>query len=143
MLLLSIRMWCHVDLYTIEWKIYILSKSLTLPRKDDHNMQVQYQLLAGSLENKSKNNHTENVILVRNTEMSGKHLNQESDFLSIDLPIRGHQCIALKEEKWYELCHFISRCLLQIEQPFKYICVCIYLHICHYISIYQHLSQNW
>lgn len=42
-------------------------------------MQVQDQLLAGTLENKTKNNHTENVIVFRNTEMSGKHLNQESD----------------------------------------------------------------
>lgn len=80
-------------------------------------MQVQDRVLAGGLENKSKNNHTEHVILVRNTEMSGKHLNQESDILSVVLLIRGHQQTALKDEKRYELCHFISRCLLQIENP--------------------------
>lgn len=62
-------------------------------------MQAQDQVLAGDLENKSKTNHTEDVILVRNTEMSGKYLNQESDILFIVLPVRDHQQTALKEEK--------------------------------------------
>lgn len=39
-------------------------------------MQVQDQLLARGWENKLKSDHTENVTLVRNTEMCGKHLNQ-------------------------------------------------------------------
>lgn len=62
-------------------------------------MQVQDQVLTGGLENKSKSNHTENVILVRNTEMSGTYLNQETDILFVVLPVRGHYQTALKEEK--------------------------------------------
>jgi hypothetical protein len=72
---------------------------VTSLRKDDHSMQVQGQILAGGLEKKSKKNHTENVILVKNTKMPGKRLNQESDILSILLPIRGHQQTALRKEK--------------------------------------------
>ena len=62
-------------------------------------MQVQDQVLTGGLENKSKSNHTENVILVRNSEMSGTYLNQETDILFVVLPVRGHYQTALKEEK--------------------------------------------
>lgn len=62
-------------------------------------MQVQDQVLTGGLENKSKSNHTENVILVRNTEMSGTYLNQGTDILFVVLPVRGHHQTALKEEK--------------------------------------------
>lgn len=83
----------------MEWKIHILSESLTSPRKDDHNIWVQDQILAGSLENKSKNNHTENVILVKNTEMSGKHLNQESGIFSCSFIHQSHQWTALKNKK--------------------------------------------
>lgn len=62
-------------------------------------MQVQDQVLTGGLKNKSKSNHTENVVLIRNTEMSGTYLNQESDVLFVVLPLRGHHQTALKEEK--------------------------------------------
>lgn len=62
-------------------------------------MQVQDQVLTGGLENKSKSNHTENIILVRNTEMSGTYLNRESDILFVVLPVRGHHQTAFKEEK--------------------------------------------
>lgn len=79
--------------------MHILSESVTSLRKDDHSTQVQGQILAGGLENKSKNNHAKNVILVRSTKVPRKHLNQKSDILSIVLPIRGHQQTALRKEK--------------------------------------------
>lgn len=79
--------------------MHILSESVTSLRKDDHSTQVQGQILAGGLENKSKNNRTKNVILVRSTKVPRKHLNQKSDILSIVLPIRGHQQTALRKEK--------------------------------------------